>query len=88
MEICLGDFKHHVEKPEISENGEAANKTGRYHDLLNRLQMTVEEGEPMPVKQILQARAKGQVEGGSPETATLWMMWRQAPVKAEETESQ
>lgn len=50
MENCLGESRHEVGKPEISENTEAANKIEKYNVPLNRLKMMFEKGEPTPTK--------------------------------------
>lgn len=76
METCLGESRHEGRKSEISENIEAANEIEKYNVPLNSLKMMFEEGEPTPSKQILRARAAGQVEGGSLKAAVLRMMWR------------
>lgn len=50
MENCLGESRHEVGKPEISENTEASNKIEKYNVPLNRLKMMFEKGEPAPTK--------------------------------------
>ncbi|XP_002922414.1 LIM domain and actin-binding protein 1 isoform X2 [Ailuropoda melanoleuca] len=50
MENCLGESRHEVGKPEISENTEAANKIEKYNVPLNRLKMMFEKGEPTQTK--------------------------------------
>lgn len=50
MENCLGESRHEVGKPEISENTEAANKVEKYNVPLNRLKMMFEKGEPTQTK--------------------------------------
>lgn len=51
MENCLvGDSRHEVGKPEISENTEATNKIEKYNVPLNRLKMMFEKGEPSQTK--------------------------------------
>ncbi|XP_053082194.1 LIM domain and actin-binding protein 1 isoform X5 [Acinonyx jubatus] len=58
MENCLGESRHEVGKPEISENTEAANKIEKYNVPLNRLKMMFEKGEPTQTKQILQTQSR------------------------------
>ncbi|XP_065742729.1 LIM domain and actin-binding protein 1 isoform X5 [Phocoena phocoena] len=55
MENCLGESRHEVGKPEISENAEAANKIEKYNVPLNRLKMMFEKGEPTQTKNELRA---------------------------------
>lgn len=51
MENCLvGESRHEVGKPEISENTEATNKIEKYNVPLNRLKMMFEKGEPSQTK--------------------------------------
>lgn len=50
MENCLGESRHEIGKPEISENTEAANKIEKYNVPLNRLKMMFEKGEPTQTK--------------------------------------
>ncbi|XP_060022241.1 LIM domain and actin-binding protein 1 isoform X1 [Lagenorhynchus albirostris] len=57
MENCLGESRHEVGKPEISENAEAANKIEKYNVPLNRLKMMFEKGEPTQTK-ILRAQSR------------------------------
>ncbi|XP_036108813.1 LIM domain and actin-binding protein 1 isoform X2 [Molossus molossus] len=58
MENCLvGESRHEVGKPEISENTEAANKIEKYNVPLNRLKMMFEKGEPSQTK-ILRAQSR------------------------------
>nr|XP_058938753.1 LIM domain and actin-binding protein 1 isoform X3 [Kogia breviceps]XP_058938754.1 LIM domain and actin-binding protein 1 isoform X3 [Kogia breviceps] len=57
MENCLGESRHEVGKPEISENTEAANKIEKYNVPLNRLKMMFEKGEPTQTK-ILRAQSR------------------------------
>ncbi|KAF6119471.1 LIM domain and actin binding 1 [Phyllostomus discolor] len=58
MENCLvGEPRHEVGKPEISENTEAANKIEKYNVPLNRLKMMFEKGEPTQTK-ILRAQSR------------------------------
>ncbi|XP_026891909.1 LIM domain and actin-binding protein 1 isoform X2 [Acinonyx jubatus] len=57
MENCLGESRHEVGKPEISENTEAANKIEKYNVPLNRLKMMFEKGEPTQTK-ILQTQSR------------------------------
>lgn len=57
MENCLGDFRHEVEKSEISENTEAPSKIEKYNVPLNRLKMMFEKGEPTQTK-ILWAQSR------------------------------
>ncbi|XP_042848193.1 LIM domain and actin-binding protein 1 isoform X3 [Panthera tigris] len=58
MENCLGESRHEVGKPEISENTEAANKIEKYNVPLNRLKMMFEKGEPTQTKQILRTQSR------------------------------
>ncbi|XP_057557861.1 LIM domain and actin-binding protein 1 isoform X2 [Hippopotamus amphibius kiboko] len=57
MENCLGESRHEVGKPEMSENAEAANKIEKYNVPLNRLKMMFEKGEPAQTK-ILWAQSR------------------------------
>ncbi|XP_036992492.2 LIM domain and actin-binding protein 1 isoform X1 [Artibeus jamaicensis] len=58
MENCLvGESRHEVGKPEISENTEAVNKIEKYNVPLNRLKMMFEKGEPTQTK-ILRAQSR------------------------------
>ncbi|XP_074181804.1 LIM domain and actin-binding protein 1 isoform X3 [Rhinolophus sinicus] len=57
MENCLGESRHEVGKPEISEPTEAANKIEKYSVPLNRLKMMFEKGEPTQAK-ILRAQSR------------------------------
>lgn len=57
MENCLGESRHEVGKPEISEHTEAANKIEKYSVPLNRLKMMFEKGEPTQTK-ILRAQSR------------------------------
>uniref|UniRef100_A0A3Q1M208 LIM domain and actin binding 1 n=1 Tax=Bos taurus TaxID=9913 RepID=A0A3Q1M208_BOVIN len=50
MENCLGESRHEVAKPEMSENAETANKIEKYNVPLNRLKMMFEKGEPTQTK--------------------------------------
>nr|KAF6374115.1 LIM domain and actin binding 1 [Pipistrellus kuhlii] len=51
MENCLvGEARHEVGKPDISENTEATNKIEKYNVPLNRLKMMFEKGEPSQTK--------------------------------------
>lgn len=50
MENCLGEPRHEVAKPEMSENAETANKIEKYNVPLNRLKMMFEKGEPTQTK--------------------------------------
>ncbi|XP_042802423.1 LIM domain and actin-binding protein 1 isoform X3 [Panthera leo] len=60
MENCLGESRHEVGKPEISENTEAANKIEKYNVPLNRLKMMFEKGEPTQTKILrTQSRSAG-----------------------------
>lgn len=60
MENCLGESRHEVGKPEISENTEAANKIEKYNVPLNRLKMMFEKGEPAQTKILrTQSRSAG-----------------------------
>ncbi|XP_044084630.1 LIM domain and actin-binding protein 1 isoform X4 [Neovison vison] len=58
MENCLGESRHEVGKPEISENTEASNKIEKYNVPLNRLKMMFEKGEPAPTK-VLRSQSRG-----------------------------
>ncbi|XP_039097323.1 LIM domain and actin-binding protein 1 isoform X3 [Hyaena hyaena] len=58
MENCIGESRHEVGKPEISENTEAANKIEKYNVPLNRLKMMFEKGEPTQTKQILRTQSR------------------------------
>lgn len=58
MENCLGESRHEVGKPEISENTEAANKIEKYNVPLNRLKMMFEKGEPAQTK-IVRTQSRG-----------------------------
>nr|XP_035954822.1 LIM domain and actin-binding protein 1 isoform X1 [Halichoerus grypus] len=57
MENCLGESRHEVGKPEISENTEATNKIEKYNVPLNRLKMMFEKGEPTQTK-ILRSQSR------------------------------
>ncbi|XP_006870114.1 PREDICTED: LIM domain and actin-binding protein 1 isoform X2 [Chrysochloris asiatica] len=57
MESCLGESRHEVGKPEISENTDAAGKIEKYNVPLNRLKMMFEKGESTQTK-ILQAQSR------------------------------
>lgn len=61
MENCLvGESRHEVGKPEISENTEATNKIEKYNVPLNRLKMMFEKGEPSQTKILrTQSRSAG-----------------------------
>ncbi|XP_017530769.3 LIM domain and actin-binding protein 1 isoform X1 [Manis javanica] len=61
MENCLGESRHEIGKPEISENTEAANKIEKYNVPLNRLKMMFEKGEPTQTKVL---RTQGRSAGG------------------------
>ncbi|XP_005636907.1 LIM domain and actin-binding protein 1 isoform X2 [Canis lupus baileyi] len=58
METCVGEPRHEVGKPEISENTEGANKIEKYNVPLNRLKMMFEKGEPTQTKQILRTQSR------------------------------
>ncbi|XP_007936004.1 LIM domain and actin-binding protein 1 [Orycteropus afer afer] len=58
MENCLGESRHEVGKPEISENTDATSKIEKYNVPLNRLKMMFEKGESTQTK-ILQAQSRG-----------------------------
>ncbi|XP_051016301.1 LOW QUALITY PROTEIN: LIM domain and actin-binding protein 1 [Acomys russatus] len=60
MENCLGDSRHEVEKPEVSESTEASGKIEKYNVPLNRLKMMFEKGEHTQAKSLwTQSRAAG-----------------------------
>ncbi|XP_037370614.1 LIM domain and actin-binding protein 1 isoform X2 [Talpa occidentalis] len=60
MENWLGESRHEIGKPEISENTEAANKIEKYNVPLNRLKMMFEKGEPTQTKLLrTQSRSTG-----------------------------
>ncbi|XP_036063407.1 LIM domain and actin-binding protein 1 [Onychomys torridus] len=52
MENCLGDFRHEVEKSEMSGNTEASDKIEKYNVPLNRLKMMFEKGEHTQAKSL------------------------------------
>ncbi|KAM9229991.1 LIM domain and actin-binding protein 1 isoform 1-T2 [Dugong dugon] len=59
MENCLGESRHEVGKPGISENTDATGKIEKYNVPLNRLKMIFEKGESTQTKIRAQSPSTG-----------------------------